>query len=202
MNLLLTIASAVLLLSASATNAADKWDISKIDTSKLPAAADKKGLTYETDIKPLFKASCVRCHGEQRPKANLRLDSLEAILKGGEDGKVVIPGESKKSLLLAAAAQLNDQIAMPPKRGPGRGGPGGFKGDPKDTPGPTPPNGSAGNQPAPGGQDDHKHPEGSSGSGQDHPGSFGGRGGFGPPPRPLTTEQVALVRAWIDQGAK
>jgi hypothetical protein len=27
-------------------------------------------------------------------------------------------------------------------------------------------------------------------------------GGFGPPPKPLTAEQVGLVRAWIDQGAK
>ena len=198
MNLSLKVASAFLVLSAFAANAADKWDMSKIDTSKLPPAADKKGLTYETDIKPLFKASCVRCHGEQRPKANLRLDSLEAVLKGGEDGKVVVPGESKKSLLLAAAAQLNDQIAMPPKRGPGRGGLGGFKGDQKSAPGETPPNGSAGDHPPPpGGPDDHK-----SVPGEGRPGSFGGRGGFGPPPKPLTTEQVALVRAWIDQGAK
>src|SRR5438132_13246110 len=104
----------------------DKWDISKLDVSKLPAAADKKPLTYVKDIRPLFEGSCLRCHGENRPKGDLRLDSLESVLKGGKDGKVVLPGQSKKSLLVIAAAQIDDQTAMPPKRGMGgRGGPGG-----------------------------------------------------------------------------
>jgi hypothetical protein len=96
------------------------------DLSKLPPASDKKDLTYAKDIRPLFEASCFRCHGEERPRGNLRLDSLEAVLKGGEDGKVVLPGKSKESLLVIAAAQIDDETAMPPKRGGGgRGGPGG-----------------------------------------------------------------------------
>src|SRR6266516_937493 len=77
----------------------DKWDISKLDVSKLPPPAAKKGLTYVKDIRPFFEASCFRCHGDDRPKGGLRLNSLEAVLKGGEDGKVVVPGDSKKSLL-------------------------------------------------------------------------------------------------------
>ena len=106
--------------------AAEKPDLSKLDLSKLPPPASKKGLTYEKDIRPLFEASCFRCHGEERQKGELRLDSLEAVLKGGEDGKVIIPGKSKESLLVIAAAQIDDETAMPPKRGPGgRGGPGG-----------------------------------------------------------------------------
>src|SRR6266516_4305301 len=99
------------------------WDISKLDVSKLPPAADKKGLTYAKDIRPMFQASCFRCHGEERQKGDLRLDSLEALLKGGEDGKVVVPGNSKKSVLVIAVAQINEELAMPPKRKPG--GPGG-----------------------------------------------------------------------------
>lgn len=159
--------------------AADKKvDISKLDLSKLPPAATKKGVTYAKDIKPLLEASCFRCHGEERQKADLRLDSLAAALKGGEDGKVIVPGDSKKSLLVVAVAQIDDEIAMPPKRKPGgRGGPGGQGG-----PGGRPPGGPGG---GPGGQ-----------------GGPGGPGGFGPPPKPLTAEQVGLVRAWIDQGAK
>jgi Planctomycete cytochrome C len=151
-----------LALARSRLLAADKWDISKLDLSKLPPAADKTDLTYDKDIRPLLQASCLRCHGEERAKADLRLDSLQSALAGGKDGKVVIPGESKKSLLVAAAAQVNNDVAMPPKRGPGHGGPGG-----------------------PGGT-----------------GGPGGPGGFGPPPKALTAEQVALIRAWIDQGAK
>src|SRR5215471_17187410 len=100
--------------------AAEQIDLSKIDTTKLPPASDKQGLTYATDIQPLFEASCLRCHGQERPKGGLRLDSLSAVLKGGKDGAVVIPGKSKKSLLAIAAARIDDQTAMPPKRGPGR----------------------------------------------------------------------------------
>jgi len=106
--------------------AAEKTDFSKLDLSKLPPPASQKGVTYAKDIRTLFENSCFRCHGEERQKGELRLDSLEAALKGGEDGKVVIPGKSKESLLVIAAAQIDDETAMPPKRGAGgRGGPGG-----------------------------------------------------------------------------
>src|SRR5207253_6113375 len=112
----------------------------------------KTGLTYANDVRPLLETSCLRCHGEDRPKADLRLDSLESVLKGGKDGKVVIPGNSKSSLLISAAAQVNDEVAMPPKRGPG--GPGGFGGPGGRGFGGPPPGAGGGNGPsanAPGG---------------------------------------------------
>ncbi|MEK7707333.1 MAG: c-type cytochrome domain-containing protein, partial [Verrucomicrobiota bacterium] len=59
---------------------------SKVDTSKLPPASDKQGVTYAGDIKPIFDKSCIKCHGAEKPKAKLRLDSLAGALKGGEDG--------------------------------------------------------------------------------------------------------------------
>jgi len=157
---------------ASAAIAGEAVDLSKIDLSKLPPAATKKGLTYSTDIKPLLEASCTRCHGQDRPKAGLQLTSLDAILKGTKEGKVVVPGDSKKSILVIAAAQIDEETAMPPRRGPGHGGPGGGR----------PPGGQQGGGGGPGGP--------------------GGPGGFGPPPKPLTAEQVGLMRAWVDQGSK
>ncbi len=168
--------------------AAEKVDLSKIDLSKLPPAASKGGLTYETDIKPMMDASCVRCHGQERPKAGLRLDSLEGVLKGSKDGKVLKPGNGKESLLVIAAAQIDPDTAMPPKRGPGRGGPRG-PGGPGGPGMQPPPAGQGGNPPGPGGP-----PPGA-------PHGFGG-GNFGPPPKPLTSEQVSVLRAWVDQGAK
>jgi Planctomycete cytochrome C len=163
--------------------AANKWDIGKLDLSKLPPAADKQDLTFAKDIRPLFEASCLRCHGEQRQKGDLRLDTIEGALEGGKDGKVVIPGESKKSLLVAAAAEINNDIAMPPKHGPGgHGGPSG-PGGPKGPGGPGGPGGGP--------------PDGPGG-----PGRPDGPGGFGPPTKALTAEEVGLIRAWIDQGAK
>jgi Planctomycete cytochrome C len=178
------------------------------DLSRLPAAATQQGVTYAKDIRPLFEASCFRCHGSERQKGDLRLDSLEAIMKGGKDGDVVVPGKSDKSDLVIAVAQIDDDTAMPPKKGPGRGrGPGGGPG------GGGPGGGGAG---GPGGQG-QAQPQGQSagggpnfdgaGRGPGGPGGgFGGPGGprgrGGPPSKPLTAAQVALVRAWIDQGAK
>jgi len=175
--------------AASSTFAADKFDIDKLDLSKLPPAAEKKDLTYAKDIKPILQASCLRCHGQQRPKGDLHLDNLEGVLQGGKDGKVLVAGDSKHSILVIAAAQIDDKTAMPPKRRPG--GPGGpsAPGGPSSGNGPTPPAGSGGGDnggaPRPPGQ-----------------GGPGGPGGFGPPPKPLTAEQVGIIRAWIDQGAK
>jgi hypothetical protein len=158
----------------------------EVDLSKLPAPASKQGVTFASDVQPLLQASCIRCHGSERPKAGLRLDSLEGALKGSKDGKVILPGNSKDSPLVLAVSQLDEEKAMPPKFKPGRRGPGGPGGGPGG-----PPRGPGGDT-TPGGP-----PPGGPGA---PPGGM--HGGFGPPPKPLTAEQVGLVRAWIDQGAK
>ena len=142
--------------------------LAALDLSKLPPAAKQDGVTYSKDIRPMFEASCLRCHGADRPKAGLRLDSVEAVLKGSKEGKVVVPGQSTKSSLVIAAARLDPETAMPPKpkqrgsRGVGQ---------------PTATKDGGTNQPA-------------------------GRPPGPPPAKPLTAEQVGLVRAWVDQGAK
>ncbi|HEY5910065.1 MAG TPA: c-type cytochrome domain-containing protein, partial [Verrucomicrobiae bacterium] len=98
----------------------------EIDLSKLPPPAEKKGLTYAKDIRPVLETSCFRCHGAERPKAGLRLDNLETLLKGSKDGKVVVPGQSAKSPLIIAVARLDPEKSMPPAQRPGQfGRPGG-----------------------------------------------------------------------------
>lgn len=167
----------------------------EVDLSKLPAPSTRQGVTFAQDIQPLFQASCVRCHGSERPKGGLRLTSLENVLKGSKDGKVILPGNSRESPLVLAISQLDEKKAMPPKFRPrrgGPGGPGGGPGGPGAGPGPGGPGG-----PPPGGPDGQ--PGGGPPPGPGGPG--GGMRGFGPPPKPLTPEQVGLVRAWIDQGA-
>jgi len=47
----------------------------------------------------LLKAKCVRCHGEQRQESGLDLRSRESILKGGESGPSLIPGQPDESLV-------------------------------------------------------------------------------------------------------
>jgi mono/diheme cytochrome c family protein len=85
-----------------------------VDISKLPPASDKKGLTFDKDIKPIFEKSCFKCHGSEKQKGKLRVDSLAAALKGGEDGKVITPGNSAKSGLVHSVARLVEDDAMPP----------------------------------------------------------------------------------------
>jgi len=63
-------------LASWTLQADEKWDISKLDLSKLPPASDKTGVTYAKDIRPLFVASCLRCHGA-------RLIHLESAEWGG-----------------------------------------------------------------------------------------------------------------------
>lgn len=168
----------------------------EIDLSKMPPAATQKDLSYEKDIKPIFEASCFRCHGEKEKKGGIRLDSLEAVLKGGKEGKIVEAGNALKSTLLISVSQLDPENAMPPKpraRRNGQGGPGGERRE----------RGERNERQESG---DHKeaaeHGTNAPATTPARPaGPNGPRGNF-PPAKPLTPEQVGLVRAWIDQGAK
>jgi mono/diheme cytochrome c family protein len=105
----------------------------------LPPASTKTGVTYATDIKPIFDASCIRCHGDKKPGNGIVLTSLETTLKGGKDGKILTPGDSTKGDLIMSVAHIGDPQSFMPR---------------------------------------------------------------GRKATPLTPEQVGLIRAWIDQGAK
>ena len=109
----------------------------------LPPASDKTGLTYATDIKPIFDASCVKCHSGEHPKARLHMDTLAGVLKGTKEGKIVTAGDSANSFLVKSVAHVtgDSDAWMPPVHN---------------------------------------------------------KAGF----KALTPEQIGLVRAWIDQGAK
>src|ERR1700722_1165555 len=133
----LALASA-LTLAVLTASAEDK----KLDPSKLPRASDKAGVTYDSDIKPIFEKSCVKCHSGEKAKSKLHLDSLAGAVKGGKEGPDIIAGKSGESPLVYAVAHVGDEDDFMP-----------------------PPKNKANIQ-------------------------------------PLTTDQVGLIRAWIDQGAK
>jgi hypothetical protein len=129
---------------ATACAFADDKDKAPIDPKLLPPASTKQGVTYAADIQPIFQASCYPCHSVKnpKPKGKLKLDTLDDVLKGGEDGPAVVPGDSAKSAMVAMVSHAGDpDDYMPP---------------PKN---------------------------------RDHI-------------QPLTKEQIGLIRAWIDQGAK
>jgi len=132
------ILAAVCAVGLLPTSAADD---KKVDVSKLPPASTTKGLTYDKDIKPIFEQTCFKCHGPEKQKGKFRTDSLAAVLKGGENGEAIKPGNSAESPLVHFIGYLVEDSEMPPKK--------------KD------------------------------GSSQQ-----------------LSKEQIALIRGWIDQGAK
>jgi hypothetical protein len=75
----------------------------------LPPASTKTGVTYTTDLKPIFDANCVKCHSGEKPKAHLHMDTLEGILKGTKHGPIFTSGDGANSLLVKAVAhQLKD----------------------------------------------------------------------------------------------
>src|SRR6266566_699336 len=57
--------------------------------------------TFEQDIRPILKAHCFDCHGEgEKLKGGLDLRLQRLMLKGGDEGPVIVPGKPDKSLLL------------------------------------------------------------------------------------------------------
>jgi len=108
-------------------------------TATLPPVSTKTGVTFATDIKPIFVAACVKCHGEKKPGHGIVLTSLESTLKGGKDGPIIVVGDSTKGDLIASIAHTGDPQSFMPK----------------------------------------------------------GRNA-----KQLTPDQIGLIRAWIDQGAK
>lgn len=75
--------------------------------------------TYAEIIAPLFQSRCTTCHGPTKRKGGLRLDSRAAVLAGGEDGPVLVPGDPAASLLFQRASlPLEHEDHMPPEGKP------------------------------------------------------------------------------------
>ena len=70
---------------------------------------------FEKSVRPLLSNNCHACHGAAKQKGNLRLDSRQAILKGGDSGPAVVPGHPEKSLLIKAVGYTDDELRMPPR---------------------------------------------------------------------------------------
>src|SRR5579872_4549837 len=67
---------------------------------------------FETRIRPILAANCFSCHTSTH-LGDLRLDSRDAMLKGGKSGPALIPGDADKSLLIQAVRQINPKLKMP-----------------------------------------------------------------------------------------
>jgi len=72
---------------------------------------------FEKKIRPLLAEQCYKCHSaeSEKLKGKLLLDSQEGLLKGGESGPVVVPGDPERSLLIKAVRYTDKDLQMPPK---------------------------------------------------------------------------------------
>jgi hypothetical protein len=79
----------------------------------VPRAAP--GSFYVARIAPLLDTRCLGCHDDTRAKGQLRLDSFAAVMRGGKDGAVIVPGNPKASeLFKRISLPSSDDKAMPP----------------------------------------------------------------------------------------
>ncbi len=84
-----------------------------------PIANVQQAIAYNDIIQPILQEKCYSCHGSAKQKANLRLDEPSLILKGAEDGKVVIPGSAGESELIKRLLLPTDNKEhMPPIQKP------------------------------------------------------------------------------------
>ena len=80
--------------------------------ASIPAlAAD---LDYYRDVYPFLKANCISCHNKTTTKADLNMETPELMIKGGESGPSIIPGNGAESLLVMASLHTKDMEMPPP----------------------------------------------------------------------------------------
>jgi hypothetical protein len=83
--------------------------------SMLSAAEDRASLDhFESAVRPLLLSHCIKCHGPEKQKGNLRLDSRSGWTKGGGRGPAAVPGDAERSLLISAVRGTDPELKMPP----------------------------------------------------------------------------------------
>ena len=95
------------------------WILFEGGVSTAADPTDKSGFDFfESKIRPVLVRHCYQCHSAKAAagkmlKGGLQVDTREGLLRGGETGPALIPGQPEKSLLIAALK--HDGLEMPPK---------------------------------------------------------------------------------------
>ncbi len=82
--------------------------------SKLPAPSTGQ-VDFTRDVKPIFDAACVKCHGKGKDKGSFSIETRESFLKGGDSGSPIVSGKSAESLLIELVSGLDPENVMPVK---------------------------------------------------------------------------------------
>jgi hypothetical protein len=86
-------------------------------STTLFAVRDENISFFEKKIRPVLVDRCYKCHSEgaEKLKGGLFLDTREGVLRGGDTGPAIVPGNAEKSLLIAAIRWTDKDMEMPPK---------------------------------------------------------------------------------------
>jgi hypothetical protein len=77
---------------------------------------------FEKKVRPILAESCYKCHSveEGKSRGGLTLDTREGVMKGGEGGAALVPGDAEKSLLIQAVRYEDKDTQMPPNKDGGK----------------------------------------------------------------------------------
>jgi hypothetical protein len=80
-------------------------------------AAEARTRFFESKVRPILSAHCYKCHGPDsgKGKGELRVDSLDGLLRGGESGPAIVRGDPGRSLMIRAIRH-DGEVSMPPKK--------------------------------------------------------------------------------------
>jgi len=78
-------------------------------------AGSAQALDFPKEVLPVLERRCFDCHGPEKQKSGLRVDSRTALLKGGDFGAAIIPGDAAGSHLIEVIVSTDDDVKMPPK---------------------------------------------------------------------------------------
>ena len=105
-------------LGGSLTHGEDFLSIQN-KVEKVPITDIQNAKVYNDLVQPILEEKCYSCHSSKKQKGNLRLDSPEFILKGGKEGKSVVPHQTEQSLISKRIFMPEgDEEHMPPKGKP------------------------------------------------------------------------------------
>ena len=82
------------------------------------AATQPADVDFARDVKPIFEQTCVECHGPDKVKGRLRMDTVAGLQKGGKNGALVKAGDPENSLLLRRVLGLDGEDQMPLDKDP------------------------------------------------------------------------------------
>ncbi len=84
-----------------------------------PVADWRQAVVFEEMVRPVLEARCTQCHNAVKKKGNLRMDELSLLLRGGDNGPVLVPGKSAESdMIRRCLLDESDDDHMPPKGKP------------------------------------------------------------------------------------